>query len=188
MARVWLYILFIFKLHSHINPVCFEPPSIFTETLFQSLLASVKITTRLLRHKSHREVHLVAAIDYCHGLDVADNRGRWGGDDHRDCGHRLGEDDVGSGGGDDGRLCVTKEPLDGLTVGAVTEFAGYLEFPGDVKRRYANMVHKKIVKSNKESEGESEGWKVRELRRESKPIWGKVRNNGVWLFEKKGVR
>ena len=43
-----------------------------------------------------------------------------------------------SGGGDDGRLGVTEEPLDGLAVGAVAELARELEDPRGAHRRHSH--------------------------------------------------
>ncbi|VFQ90527.1 unnamed protein product [Cuscuta campestris] len=54
------------------------------------------------------------------------------------CGESGGRDGPGTGGGDDGGLGLLEEPLDGLAVGLVAEFAGELEDPGGAEGGHAD--------------------------------------------------
>lgn len=49
-------------------------------------------------------------------------------------------DGAGSGGGDDGGFCLAEQPLDGLAVGAVTQLASELEYPGSTEGWHADAA------------------------------------------------
>lgn len=61
-----------------------------------------------------------------------ESRGRSGGGGGGDC--------AGASGGDDGRLGLSEQPLDGLAVGAVTQFARQLEYAGCAERRHSDAA------------------------------------------------
>ena len=73
--------------------------------------------------------------------------GRWGGGgcasaaaDRVVEGGEIGGNGAGSGGGDDGRLRLVEEPLDGLAVGLVAQFSGQLEDPGGAQDGHADAA------------------------------------------------
>lgn len=52
----------------------------------------------------------------------------------------VGGDGAGAGGGDDGRLGLLEEPLDGLAVGLVAQFTGELEDTGGAGGGHADAA------------------------------------------------